>query len=237
MVAATVRLVKWWDETFWATAAITVVGVVLTVVGTLWISWRILKRQLAHERQTQDRLREQQLADLRAEVERDRRIRQVDGLTEGLGRLMHVMNSYARFRFSGMPVTAHHVTKQVYDMDDVLARMGRIPLGEVVSGLLDVIRGWALTFNHIDPRKIPDEIRATWQAVGFELLGVTETLRTGISHWEDSGELPGQLDFSGIQTLLQEIAAFTATQAQIEREGAEPPVDGESIARGPSVEI
>lgn len=210
------RTVKWWDETFWATAAIAGVSIVLTVVGTLWISWLILNRQLAHERETQDKLREQQLADLRVEVQRDRRVRQAEGLAEGLGRVMHVMNSYCRFRWSSMPgTTAHHVTKQIYEMDDVVARMGKTPLADVVSGFLYVVRGWALAFNHVGELNIPNDMRDLWKAVGYELIKEVDTLHGGISNWEDSGKLP-DLELSAVQSKLEQLAVFTAAHARQE---------------------
>jgi hypothetical protein len=65
--------VQWWNEEFWASAAINFASVAVTIGLTVWISWRILNRQLEHEREAQRVAREQQLADLHEAIDRERR--------------------------------------------------------------------------------------------------------------------------------------------------------------------
>jgi hypothetical protein len=187
--------VKWWDEEFWATTAITFASVAVTIGITVWISWWILNHQLRHERESQARQREEQLADLRAEVARERRIRQAVGLPDVLALLQS--------RIGGVEVNLYNnrhmwsfwagkITESYGELDNHEVRLANDALMfGTVTELRELSRLWIDAANGADPTDA--EWWEKWRAASVLLQQDILQLRERIPHWEDTGEvtLPG----------------------------------------------
>lgn len=191
------RRVKWWDETFWATAVISLVTVALTVAGTLFISWKILNRQLAHERTTQDELRQQQLADLRAELGRSRRVRNADGLLTFLGGWYSAVQEAAAHYHPAQPGGYSHdgrLEKVGWSNDRLVSTVDAVAstpdLVDALTKLGMVSHTWVeigkFYCENVPPAGFAEEFRE----VGALLASAIEEMRDALGGWEDDGVLP-----------------------------------------------
>lgn len=187
----------WFDETFWATAVISLVTVTLTVAGTLWISWRILNRQLAHERETQAKLRDQQLADLRAELGRSRRVRNADGLPELLGRWYSAVQEATTYYQPARPgMTSHdgRIEKVGWANGSLVPTIDGLAstpeLADVLTKLGTASHTWVENGKYycwnVPPPGFADEFRKT----GIALASAIAEVRDSLGTWEDDGVLP-----------------------------------------------
>ena len=75
---------RWFNEEFWASLTITFFSVAVSIGATVAISWWLLNKQLAAQREADAQARRDQLDDIKAEVGRDRRIRSTGNLREEL---------------------------------------------------------------------------------------------------------------------------------------------------------
>jgi len=189
--------VKWWDEEFWATVVITFVSVAVTIALTVWISWWVLNRQLAHERASQARQREEQLADLRAEIQRERRIRQSAGLGDALQQLADTvggMSSRMTPNSTGNTMLVDYLLGQVEQsrgaVEIVWNRVKHDPVMDAaLNELCELVAKWAtLARRHVTSGP-SDEWMSSLRAAAIELAQKANDIHEGVAKWEDSGSL------------------------------------------------
>jgi hypothetical protein len=188
--------VRWWDEEFWATAAITFASVAVTIGLTVWISWWVLNRQLAHERDSQRIQREEQLADLREELSRDRRIRHAAGLPELLDEWAKSVSRLATSYAQGerMDLVYTHVSG---DLSNALPRLqpyrARLRTDPSASAALDDLLQITTLWHkagHGQVNKPPDpSTKEAFRSIGAELASAIHELELALPAWEDSGQL------------------------------------------------
>jgi heme exporter protein D len=183
--------VKWWDEEFWATTAITFASVAVTIGLTVLISWKILDRQLEHERESQQRQREDQLADLRAEVARDRRAKQAVSLSGVVDRLKTTIAGIeVNIRVNGHTVDFWSPrldeSRQALSSHEVrLARDAN--MYQALTELSELARVWLKSATSVG--RSDNEWWEKWRAAAVLLQQDLLQLREQIPRWEDTGEL------------------------------------------------
>jgi hypothetical protein len=216
--------VRWWDEEFWATAAITFASVAVTIGLTVWISWWVLNRQLAHERESQRIQREEQLADLRDELSRDRRIRQAAGLPELLDAWAKSVSRLATTYEQGerMEMLYTHVSGDLRNalprLHPYRARLRTDPSASAVfDELLHITTSWHKAGQQQVNRRPDSSTVRAFQSIGAELASAIHEFELALPAWEDSGRL----------TLSDRPALLTFVQS-----GGSLPCRGESAVEG-----
>lgn len=189
---------KWWDEEFWATVAITFVSVAVTIALTVWISWSVLNRQLAHERASQARQREEQLTDLRAEIQRDRRIRQSAGLADALRQLADTvggMSTRMTSNSTGQTMLVDYLLGQVSQSRNAVELVwNRVHHDAVMeaalSELCELVAGWERIARLHVASGPSEEWMQGLRAAAIEIAQKASDVHAGVVEWEDTGLLP-----------------------------------------------
>jgi hypothetical protein len=181
--------VRWWDDEFWATLAITMFSVAVTIALTVIISWWIVSHQLTYERELQNRQREEQLADLRAEVERDQRIRQAEGLAERLHALAEAVELSLHPLLPGLGRHQPRVADALQALD---ASRARLDAGSQLAVVLENLRRSCVLWNgpsYGDSADTSEEWTRAWEQGALALVDAIRALISILPVWEATGGL------------------------------------------------